>query len=155
MGGEAGDGPGPDQPRLPSRHRLGEAVDKEEVGPAVAAGAGGRRSQRRPVPRLPSRQEVELHNRTLVAPLPPDLPLGAGDPGVALADLAAECGHGEVGHRPALELQVHHLTVAHVIVAVIHAAPVRSGPQGLLQRSRVPSEGSLIKLMNLNVKYLD
>ena len=48
--------------------------------------------------------------------------LGPGDPGVSLTDGLAEGRHGEVGHGAALELNVDHLGVADVVVAVVNTA---------------------------------
>ena len=45
--------------------------------------------------------------------------LGAGDPGVPGTDGLGEGRHGEVGHGAALELNVDHLGVADVVIAVV------------------------------------
>ena len=45
--------------------------------------------------------------------------LGPGDPGVPLADGLGEGRHGEVGHGAALELNVDHLGVADIVIAVV------------------------------------
>ena len=65
------------------------------------------------------------------------LTLGPGDPGVSLTDFLGEGSHGEVGHGASLEHDVDHLSVAHIIVTLVHTLTIGTSLQCSGQRAHL------------------
>lgn len=104
--------------RQERRHQRLVTATVPAAGGAVARGAG--------VDRVGAAGEEVGDGEAVAVAL--DRAAGAEDPGLPVRG-GGEGGHGERGGAAALELQVHHLVVDHIVVAGVHAPAVRAGPE--------------------------